>query len=1630
MSLNFISNEASTFVKEYDEDGKQIGIKYEGGLADFSIDNIYIGNDSGEMPYSAFKNICGIYGLTPFEKFNDDDVICMMAAYDDDENPKSYIDGNLYTKDFSFTGNHGSIAPCTAEIYSIAMMGISMNLIAVLASKLSGFEDYVISEGTLVANDIETQDAMRVLSDGSIELSNDIYLGDSTNPDTVSLKRIKIGRRFDDGSILLGDAVQPILKSIDRGNPLAKGTTDTWGDDPDDACFLVARGEAIAIGEGAYAENVIGDGSNVVAIGDQAVAYGLGIVTLNGGSVVNCVNAASITGTAYVGVPNWEKDFEYKVDQFVYCREVNQFADDDDDKDKIVLYKCIQACKNKDPKFNGNPTYWEIVIDRNDPVFKDAGDYSIASGLWTKAVGHSQAVFGQYNIPDYDDEYSLIVGNGKSHSGTQTFSNSLTLSKDGELWTSKDVVIPKPGSTTGEVIKLSEAGGGGVGEEWKDAEGNVCGEIFNNIEEVIPEGYTSNPTTGLYEKTLPAGSYEITYDPATSGGYGYCNIAGSSTQNPAPLHADDVVVTFAAENISGITNNNDSYIGYTTNASVKFALTDSETKVYNGTLVALPSEWNQLMFKPDGITLEPFAMVENLELVSYSGMIEGYKKGGEKYAENKASGFRSHAEGLGTIAIGEASHAEGMKTHANGNKSHAEGSSSYAIGTSSHAEGSATTAEGLYSHAENYHTTASGGASHAEGSNTTAKGSTSHAEGESTIAEGGSAHTEGAYTRAYGFATHAEGYQTYAGFDINSSSDYDESMNYYKGSVVRYNDEYYVAIQDVPPEVSPDDTNYWIQCDGNATEYSHAEGKGTVAFSSSQHVQGKYNIPDTLNKYADIVGGGDETEPKNISTLTWNGEAWYAKDVVIPDPNYTGKSIKLTNLVGARVYDNQNELKGEIFNTQEASEPPQTEHDDDNNVDYIQTTDTLSTSGGDMGIAAMPPGYNWEAFATEFGMMLDIEANNLIGFFDPASAPYYDMFDSSLSPDTLTYSLKGTILVDGEAPINEVKLLAISAMGITYIIFDESTPGISEGANANFVLEDARIVYCGSDVPNNSAVARFSHAEGTMTTAGGEACHAEGWSTSAGIPGYYSRFEDGWQEDDICVYENKYYICLDEVYPYESWNPFKWEECEPDPSDVSDFASHAEGYNTVAAGQFGSHAEGFSAMAYGEGSHAEGYQTRAFGSYSHAEGSGSKSFGLYSHAESGSKSFGESSHAEGKSNTVGLLSHAECMSFANALVWGDFRVTGNFWSFEQKIPVYNRDYPNKYYTLKDGVTQPSSSWVSSEWDEHNLSELVGGAHAENTSIAIGKYSHAEGNSDNLNASPIAFGESSHAEGLTSRAYGKGSHAEGNAYAHGQCSHAENGGTHAHGWGSHAEGASTYAWGNYSHAEGRFESSSGIEKKEDYGAIGEASHAEGYNTSASGRFSHAEGMGCMTYGYASHAEGQGNFGHGACQHVFGRYNSPETVTNENEIGNYVEIVGNGTALNNRSNARTLDWQGNQVLKGSSSATTHTNTSSRKVKENIEDLTEEEALKILDVTPVTFDFIDEYSPLKNQVGVIAEDIKEIIPSVVSTPKDYDPDAPYKAGDNLMGVDYGKLVPYLIKMVQMQQKEIDELKASINK
>lgn len=191
------------------------------------------------------------------------------------------------------------------------------------------------------------------------------------------------------------------------------------------------------------------------------------------------------------------------------------------------------------------------------------------------------------------------------------------------------------------------------------------------------------------------------------------------------------------------------------------------------------------------------------------------------YENNIVYGTYAHAEGTNTTAKGKACHAEGSATTASGPHSHAEGNETKAYGIASHAEGDGTTASGNGSHAEGAGTTASGVQSHAEGYNTTASKSQSHAEGNGTKAYGIASHAEGQGTTASGDYSHAEGYVVTA-----------------------------------------------------SGMYSHAEGFRTKASSEYQHAQGKYNVEDTEEKYAFIIGNGDADNCSNAFAIDWDGKIY------------------------------------------------------------------------------------------------------------------------------------------------------------------------------------------------------------------------------------------------------------------------------------------------------------------------------------------------------------------------------------------------------------------------------------------------------------------------------------------------------------------------------------------------------------------------------------------------------------------------------------------------------------------------------------------------------------------------------------------------------------------------------------
>ena len=97
------------------------------------------------------------------------------------------------------------------------------------------------------------------------------------------------------------------------------------------------------------------------------------------------------------------------------------------------------------------------------------------------------------------------------------------------------------------------------------------------------------------------------------------------------------------------------------------------------------------------------------------------------------------------------------------------------------------------------------------------------------------------------------------------------------------------------------------------------------------------------------------------------------------------------------------------------------------------------------------------------------------------------------------------------------------------------------------------------------------------------------------------------------------------------------------------------------------------------------------------------------------------------------------------------------------------------------------------------------------------------------------------------------------------------------------------------------------------------------------------------------------------------------------------------------------------------------SSKYAKKNIKTITDDEAKKILELNPVSFDY---KQGANDQRGLIAEEVLDVLPNMVTIPEGYTEYNPEESW-NTPSIDYSKFVPYLIKMVQIQQREIEALK-----
>lgn len=382
--------------------------------------------------------------------------------------------------------------------------------------------------------------------------------------------------------------------------------------------------------------------------------------------------------------------------------------------------------------------------------------------------------------------------------------------------------------------------------------------------------------------------------------------------------------------------------------------------------------------------------------------------------------------------------------------------------------------------------------------------------------------------------------------------------------------------------------------------------------------------------------------------------------------------------------------------------------------------------------------------------------------------------------------------------------------------------------------------------------------------------------------------------------------------------------------EASGECSYAEGKNTTASG-WSSHAEGEETKAKGQTSHAEGDNSIAEGISSHAEGSYAVASGITSHAEGeGTKAYGKSSHAEG--------------SFTTA--------SSNYQHVQGKYNI--EDKSNKYAHIvgngKSGMERSNAhtldwkgnAWFAGDVQANNVPHVI--SEKVVLTVPAATISAKKTEIDNLindNSEPVQIPvDGTVTYDPTKSYYVKYNNTQYHAiYIDGALGIVENG----------CECIIATISGNTVLAVflldttnttdmqliekdiknldnmyipndlkvnnsitvgarkgriGAFSSSFGLTCK----ASGDKSHAEGDGTIASGECSHAEGSETTALGECSHAEGDNTKASSDYQHVQGKFNIEDT-TNK-----YAHIVGNGNNNNKRSNAHTLDWDGNAWFAG--------------------------------------------------------------------------------------------------------------------
>ena len=254
------------------------------------------------------------------------------------------------------------------------------------------------------------------------------------------------------------------------------------------------------------------------------------------------------------------------------------------------------------------------------------------------------------------------------------------------------------------------------------------------------------------------------------------------------------------------------------------------------------------------------------------------------------------------------------------------------------------------------------------------------------------------------------------------------------------------------------------------------------------------------------------------------------------------------------------------------------------------------------------------------------------------------------------------------------------------------------------------------------------------------------------------------------------------------------------------------------------------------------------------------------------------------------------------------------------------------------------------------------------------------------------------------------------------------GTSATGNYSVAMGSSTTASGNYSTAmgqnttaSGNYSTALGVSTTASGGsstamgvgtsASGNRSIAMGSGTIASGNYSTAMGEDSTASGQASTAIGYGSVASDFASTVIGQYNSSgssATSAGSFSTSNTAFVIGNGADSSNKSDAFKVMFNGDATVSNDLTVSGDVVVSSdARLKSNIVSLGSTLS-KLLQIDGKSYEMKG-----KQKIGVLAQEIKEVFPELVS-----------EDDNEMLAVNYQGLVPVLINALKEQDEKINRL------